>query len=171
MDFSFLEDEKPSLPFRKSKLSFGFIGWIFGFVCLVLLCTVLHKTSISTQSNMASAETTQRTGSSTTMTKEEWYKRYKELKPLCEARLNKLCPKGTSLEENIKCIHKDDLYMIFGKPFKTQSIEGYVFLYWQCTDGIVQVKPYVEQWVGITGDKHQFFLNDDKIIKCEINDF
>jgi hypothetical protein len=105
------------------------------------------------------------------MTKEEWYERYKKLKPLCEARLNKLCPKGTSLEEDIKCIHKDDLYMIFGKPFKTQRIEGCVFLYWQCTDGIVQVKPYIEQWVGITGNKHQFFLNDDKIIKCEINDF
>jgi hypothetical protein len=97
------------------------------------------------------------------MTKTEFRRTFAELPPHPDAYMSNDMDDYSGVELNrIVCELKDtDIYAAVGEPYRTQTIGDNGYMYWKCSDGLVQV---------IT----RLTFNNDKTGKlgiCGINDY
>jgi hypothetical protein len=63
--------------------------------------------------------------------------------------------------QNLRLVREADVNNTFGPPFRTQTVMGESFWYWQCTDGTVQVVLHKRpDLIDTAGHKDALHIND-----------
>jgi hypothetical protein len=134
--FNFI-DRPPTIRARNdyNKVIAFLIVLIMVLICLILstiLLRMVNKTQTAIKTTIAVTAAADHL-----ITKEEWRAKYKKWN-------DKWCGKWHDSKDSKVLFganekKKASLFEEFGKPFKSQTIQGTEFWYWQCSDGVIQV--------------------------------